>query len=68
MKWKTALTLGDTRTRVVFAWYPTECSDGYTRWSERVVVIEQVVESTAEETYYAYGTFLKWGLVKVTAL
>lgn len=42
MKWKTAelkdgdQTVPDNHDYIVFLWIPTECSDGYVRWLERV--------------------------------
>ena len=35
MKWKTTIPqLGDERTEIRMAWFPTKLSDGYTVWLE----------------------------------
>ena len=47
MKWKHN-TLGDTRTRRIFAFIARRCEDGYTRWLEWLDVTE---------VYRSGGTF-----------
>lgn len=32
---------GDVRERIRFAWWPKRCDDGYTRWLERVKILEK---------------------------
>jgi len=48
MKWKTSDTtppkLGDTYRRDIFSLLPRDCSDGYTRWLERVTIAMKFVE------------------------
>lgn len=40
MKWTTPKK-NDQRTRIIFAIFPRICSDGYTRWLERVFIRER---------------------------
>jgi hypothetical protein len=40
MEWKTKSD-GDTRERVIFAWFPIECEDGKTRWLTKIRVVEK---------------------------
>jgi hypothetical protein len=41
MKWRTRKT-GETRERIRFLWLPVRCNDGFTRWLERMQVLERV--------------------------
>lgn len=43
MRWKTPKRhiTGDERIRLIFAFWPTECEDGTTRWLEWLAVTER---------------------------
>jgi hypothetical protein len=46
MKWTTKIepSIGDLRSRRIFAFLPHKCEDGYTRWFERIWTEEEFVE------------------------
>lgn len=58
MQWKTASEFrkGDTRTRVIFALLPRDCTDGVTRWLTRVQIKEELCSGTDYEGYQT----LRW--------
>jgi hypothetical protein len=52
MRWRTKSStvpeVGDTRTIVVFAWWPTECVGGDTVWLERVWAFQRFAQTEVE--------------------
>lgn len=62
MKWKNKQTpkLNDERERVIFAFLPHECEDGYTRWFEYILIFERFTRTYNQEgdgylAWYEYG-------------
>jgi hypothetical protein len=60
MRWRTR-KCGDERVRVRFAWFPTQCDDGYTYWLRWLRVRER-----ADWTYESFGSY-RLGWVEVAA-
>lgn len=51
MKWRTPRS-GETRERMVFAWRPIECDDGFTRWLEPVRITEKYTQNILHGYYW----------------
>lgn len=61
MRWKATTKPrhknGDTRERVVFAWYPLQSTGGTVYWLERVLVVER---------YFCYLDGVEWEMIEVS--